>query len=136
MRLGQPGRDRGVLPEVAAQSEDANPGIRLCDGHETLPGGVGAGVLHEDDFAGMRINWSDKAENIVSIADELNLGLEHILFIDDNPVECEWIKDRLPAIQVLHSGEYPFVHSLAAQKDVPLNGSTVIPLKSPARSNG
>src|SRR5207249_4585074 len=58
-------------------------------------------VLHEDDFAAMRINWSDKAENIESVARELNLSLEHILFIDDNPVECEWIKARLPAIQVM-----------------------------------
>ena len=44
-------------------------------------------VLREDDFAGWRINWKDKAENINELVGELNLGLDAAVFIDDNPVE-------------------------------------------------
>lgn len=86
-------RRRGIVLAICSKNEEKDV-LDVLRNHPDA-------VLHEDDFAAMRINWSDKAENIMSIADELNLGLEHILFIDDNPVECEWIKGRLPAIQVL-----------------------------------
>ena len=44
-------------------------------------------VLKMDDFAGWRINWRDKAANIIDLIAELNLGLDSAVFIDDNPVE-------------------------------------------------
>lgn len=58
-------------------------------------------LLTEGDFVARRINWNDKADNVASIAQELGLGLEHIVYIDDNPVECEWVKTRLPEVRVV-----------------------------------
>jgi FkbH-like protein len=57
--------------------------------------------LSEDDFAAIRVNWEDKASNIESIAEELNLGLAHFVFLDDNPVELDWVRQRLPDLQVV-----------------------------------
>jgi FkbH-like protein len=57
--------------------------------------------LRSEDFATHRINWKPKWENLIDIANELNLGLESILFIDDNPVEREAIKKNLPGVKVL-----------------------------------
>ena len=57
-------------------------------------------VLREDDFVGWRINWSDKAQNIAELAAELNLGLQSVVFIDDNPVERARVREALPEVLV------------------------------------
>lgn len=53
-----------------------------------------------EDFVTWRINWNDKVENIRSIADQLGLARKTLLFIDDNPVERERIRQRLPEVEV------------------------------------
>jgi len=84
---------RGVALAVCSKNdeEDALRAIR------TLP----AMVLREDAFAAWRINWEPKWRNIESLASELNLSLEHVLFVDDNPAEREEVRRRLPAAGVL-----------------------------------
>ena len=57
-------------------------------------------ILGIDDFSVLKINWQDKASNLVEIAEELNIGLESVIFIDDNPVECEMVAVKLPQVQV------------------------------------
>ncbi|MBR5736523.1 MAG: HAD-IIIC family phosphatase [Bacteroidales bacterium] len=57
-------------------------------------------VLKKDSFAAWRINWQDKATNIRELADELNIGLDSFVFIDDNPTERELIKQALPMVEV------------------------------------
>lgn len=49
-----------------------------------------------------RVNWESKAANIQSLADELNLGLDSFVFLDDNIVECETVRAALPAVATLH----------------------------------
>ncbi len=63
-------------------------------------------LLTPDDFVTWRVNWDDKVGNIRSIADELGFGLETFLFIDDNPVERDRVRQRLPEVEVW--GEDPF----------------------------
>jgi len=58
-------------------------------------------LLTLDDFVTHRINWTDKAENIRAIADELGFAPSAFLFIDDNPVERERIRQTLPEIDLL-----------------------------------
>jgi len=58
-------------------------------------------ALKLDDFVVIRANWDSKAENLVSIADEMGLGLQNIGFLDDNPVEREEVKKMLPEVRVL-----------------------------------
>ena len=57
-------------------------------------------VLKMDDFAGWRINWQDKAANIVDLMTELNLGLDSAVFIDDSPVERARVREALPQLFV------------------------------------
>jgi FkbH-like protein len=57
-------------------------------------------LLTPDDFVTWRVNWTDKVENIVSIADELGFALDAFVFIDDNPVERERVIQRLPEVEV------------------------------------
>lgn len=63
-------------------------------------------LLTRDDFVTARINWNDKVENILSIAEELGFAPDTFLFIDDHPVERERVLQRLPDVEVW--GEDPF----------------------------
>ena len=49
-------------------------------------------VLKEDNFACVRINWNDKVVNMKEISDELNIGLDSMVFIDDDPVNIEYVR--------------------------------------------
>jgi len=51
--------------------------------------------LREEDFAGWKLNWQPKSENLKALARELNLGLEAFVFVDDNPVECAEVEASL-----------------------------------------
>ncbi len=57
-------------------------------------------ILDWEDFIIRKINWTNKAENIKQIANELNLGLNSFVFIDDNHVERKLIRDVLPMVSV------------------------------------
>lgn len=57
-------------------------------------------ALRKEHFAAYRINWKDKATNVKEIAEELNIGLDSMVFVDDNPVERELIKQMLPMVTV------------------------------------
>jgi FkbH-like protein len=57
-------------------------------------------ILKREDFAIVRANWQSKAENMVGIADALNLGIDSFVFIDDNPVEREQVARFLPEVAV------------------------------------
>ena len=57
-------------------------------------------VLKQKDFAAWRINWKDKAQNIVDLVSELNLGLQSVVFIDDNPAERARVREALPEVYV------------------------------------
>ena len=57
-------------------------------------------ILKREDFAALRINWSDKADNMREIAEELNLGVDSFVFIDDMAAERDNIKARLPGVTV------------------------------------
>lgn len=56
--------------------------------------------LREEHFAAMRINWDDKASNLRSLAEELNIGLDSMVFVDDSPVERSWVREAIPEVYV------------------------------------
>ncbi|WP_052954550.1 HAD-IIIC family phosphatase [Microvirga vignae] len=58
-------------------------------------------ILQWDHFAVKRVNWSDKVSNLREIAAEINIGLESLVFVDDNPAECEFLCRELPQVTVL-----------------------------------
>ena len=65
-------------------------------------------VLKQEHFAAVRINWKDKATNMSDLADELNIGLDSMVFVDDNPAERELIKQLLPQVEVPDFPEKPY----------------------------
>lgn len=65
-------------------------------------------VLKKENFAAYRINWIDKATNIKNLASELNIGLDSLVFIDDNPTERELIKQMLPMVAVPEFPAQPY----------------------------
>ena len=64
-------------------------------------------VLTVDDFVTHRINWHPKWQNLSDIAEEMSLGLESFLFIDDNPVERSQMAQFLPEVKVLDLPDDP-----------------------------
>ena len=62
-------------------------------------------ILKENHFAIMKINWKDKATNIKEIAAELNIGVDSLVFFDDNPTERALIKQEVPEILVVDMPE-------------------------------
>jgi FkbH-like protein len=83
---------KGVLLAICSKnnSDDALAVIR----HHT------AMRLREEHFAAVRINWEDKASNLRSLAEELNIGLDSLVFLDDNPAEREWVRQATPEVFV------------------------------------
>lgn len=62
-------------------------------------------LLRPNHFAALRINWQDKAQNLREIASELNIGIDTIAFLDDNPVERQWVRSQLPEVKVIELPE-------------------------------
>ena len=84
-------KDRGIILAVCSKNDDAiaRSGFDHPDS-----------VLHIDDFAAFFANWDPKNVNIRRIANELNIGSDSIVFIDDNPVERQIVRENLPEVAV------------------------------------
>lgn len=57
-------------------------------------------VLKEDHFAAIKANWDDKAKNLVAIAEELNIGLDSLVFLDDDVLNRNLVRSMLPEVTV------------------------------------
>jgi FkbH-like protein len=85
-------KERGVILAVCSKNDPEVARAALRDHPEM--------ALREDDFAAFAVDWNDKAHNIVRIAERLNLGLDSLVFVDDNPAERERVRGALPAVAV------------------------------------
>src|SRR5262245_57517158 len=94
---------RGVLLAVCSKNN-------LSDAMEALEKHPGM-LLKPEHFAACRINWDDKAVNLRAIATELNIGVDSLAFLDDNPVERERIRSDLPEVTVLDLPDDPMEFS-------------------------
>ena len=65
-------------------------------------------ILKKVDFVCSRINWNNKATNIREIADELNIGVDSLVFIDDNPVERALVSQMEPEVTVPEFPDQPY----------------------------
>ncbi|VAW87164.1 Polyketide synthase modules and related proteins [hydrothermal vent metagenome] len=86
-------KHRGVILSLASKN---NPG----DAKEAFTKRTEM-PLSFDDFSITRINWQPKHENLVSIADSLNIGVDSFVFLDDSPVERQLIKSTLPKVETM-----------------------------------
>lgn len=83
---------QGTVLAIASKNEEADVHAVLTEHPDCL--------LSPEDFVATRINWEDKASNVNSIAQELNIGLDSLIFVDDNPAECERVASALPEVSV------------------------------------
>ncbi len=98
---------RGILLAVCSKNNPA-------DAMEALSGHPGM-LLQPRDFAAMRINWSDKAQNLREIAAELNIGLDTVAFLDDNPVERQQVREQAPEVIVITLPQDPMDYAQAVR---------------------
>jgi len=87
----------------------------LSDAMEALEKHPGM-LLRPEHFAAFRINWIDKAHNLREIATELNIGLDALAFLDDNPTERERIRTELPEVNVIELPDDPMFYARALRK--------------------
>lgn len=85
--------NRGVILAVCSKN---NPDIAKTGFDK--PGSI----LQVTDFAAFEASWNDKASGLRKIAKQLNVGLDSFVFVDDNPVECNLIKQELPEVAVVN----------------------------------
>ncbi len=95
-------RKRGVVLAVCSKN-DASAAIQPFRAHPGM-------VLKEDDIAVFMVNWDDKATNIERIAQRLDLGLDSLVLLDDNPVERALVREALPEVAVPELGDDPSVY--------------------------
>jgi FkbH-like protein len=84
-------KDRGVILAVCSKNERANALAGLNHSYS---------LLKPDDFAYIAADWAPKYENLAKIAEALNIGLDSIVFVDDNPAEQHAVRLNLPQVRV------------------------------------
>jgi len=86
-------KQRGVLLAVCSKNNEA-------DAREAFRSAMGM-VLKEDDFVSFKANWDEKPVNLRRIAQELNLGTDSLVFVDDNPLERAKVRREMPEVAVV-----------------------------------
>ncbi len=101
-------RRRGVVLAVCSKNDDAT----AREPFRAHPGMV----LKEEDISVFMANWDDKATNLERIAKRLDLGLDSMVLLDDNPAERALVRTLLPEVAVPELGNDPslYVSTLSA----------------------
>lgn len=85
--------DAGMLLCLCSKNNE-NDVFNVFDRRDDMP-------LKRECFVSWRINWQPKSENIKSLADELQLGLDSFILVDDNPIECAEVQSNCPEVLTL-----------------------------------
>lgn len=101
-------RQRGIVLAVSSKNTD-EVARQPFEKHPEM-------LLKLEHIAVFQANWNDKATNIQAIAEELSVGLDTLVFLDDNPVERGLVRKLLPQVAVPELPEEPayYVRTLAA----------------------
>jgi FkbH-like protein len=102
---------RGILLAVCSKNNH-DDAMEALEKHSGM-------LLRPDNFAAFRINWTDKAQNLREIAAELNLGIDSLAFLDDNPFEREQVRTILPEVTIIDLPQDPLGFA-AAIRDCPV----------------
>jgi FkbH-like protein len=92
-------KERGILLAIASKNDHAKA-VEVFQKHPEM-------LLRTNDFVSTQINWEPKSENIHRISNELNLGLDSFVFVDDNPAEIEIVRQFAPEVAVIELGPDP-----------------------------
>jgi FkbH-like protein len=99
-------RQRGVILAVASKNNPADVDEVFASNPYM--------VLRPEDFSILRIGWNPKSQSLTEIAAHLNIALDHVVLVDDNPAECDEVGHALPAVTVVTLPQQPehFVRAL------------------------
>ncbi len=98
---------RGVLLALCSANNEADVD-EVLDHHPSM-------VLRKSDISARRVNWIDKATNLRAIASDLNLGLNSLVFVDDDPHQCEMVRTLLPTVLVVQLPPEPSEYRAAIE---------------------
>ena len=98
---------RGIILAINSKNnpEDA---LKIMKDHPFM-------ILREESFACLKINWDDKVSNMKEIADELNIGLDSMVFLDDDPINREYMRMNLPQVLTVELPQDPSHYSTLVQ---------------------
>ena len=96
-------RDRGIILAVSSKNDDETARKMFREHPEML--------LREDHIAVFQANWQDKASNLCAIAESLNIGIDSLVLLDDNPAERQQVRLALPQVAVPELPEHPDLFS-------------------------
>ena len=108
---------RGILLAICSKNNPADA-MEVLEKHPAM-------LLRPEHFAAMRINWNDKAQSLREIAAELNIGIDAVAFLDDNPAEREWVRDQEPDVTVIDLPEDPADYARALRETAVFERLTV-----------
>lgn len=101
--------ERGVLIALCSKNNDEDV-WEVLDRHPHS-------LLKREHLSAWRINWNDKATNFRELAEELNLGMDSFVFVDDNPTECELVATALPDVTVMRVPDKLYLYPRLLLKD-------------------
>lgn len=101
-------KKRGMLLAVCSKNNDATA-REPFEKHPEM-------VLRMEDFSAFVANWQDKASNIRSIQQMLNIGMDSLIFLDDNPFERNLVRSMLPEVTVPELPEDPALYRSCLQE--------------------
>lgn len=100
-------QSKGVILAINSKNNEQDA-LEAINNHPEM-------ILQKDHFVAWRINWQDKGQNMRELADELNIGLDSLVFLDDSSFEQDLIRSYFPEIAVIsphclkdYSGFYKF----------------------------
>ena len=99
---------RGILLAICSKN-NADDAMEALQNHPGM-------LLKPEHFATMRINWGDKSQNLREIAAELNVGIESLAFVDDNPIERQQIRTQVPGVLVIELPHDPIEFARAIRE--------------------
>ncbi len=83
----------GVILTICSKN-DENDVLYVFRNHSGM-------ILKEEHIASFKVNWDNKSKNIINISQELNIGLDSIVFVDDSVFEIEEVKLKLPEVTTI-----------------------------------
>ena len=95
--------ERGIILAINSKNNE-DEAMKVIREHPDM-------ILREEHFSCFRINWKDKVTNIKEIASEINIGLDSMVFFDDDPRNREFMKESLPEVLTIDLPKDPSFYS-------------------------
>ena len=104
---------RGILLAINSKN-NFDDAIEVIEKHPDM-------ILKKEHFTSVKINWNDKVSNIKEISEEMNFGLDNFVFIDDDPINREFMKSSLPQVLTVDLPKDPSKYTQILEEMIEFN---------------